>query len=307
MARAFAARCLRADSPFSAGVRSRSGSVSGLSCDSMVSLRAAALQLSCQEDVEENLRACREQVGRAADRGAKLVLLPENFAFMGPETQKRGIAETLGDPDAPIQRSVAAMARDYAVTLVAGGLPERSGDALRPYNTACVFGPDGGLAASYRKIHLFDVELSDGTALCESEATSPGEATVVVDIGGMNVGLSICYDLRFPELYRSLVDGGADVLLVPAAFTLQTGKDHWHVLLRARAIEAQCWVVAAAQWGKHPKGRLTYGHALIADPWGTVVAECSDGVGAAVADLDSELVARVRGSVPSLRHRRIGR
>ncbi len=168
-----------------------------------------------------------------------------------------------------------------------------------------MIGPDGRRVASYRKIHLFDVELPDGTELRESVATTAGAEPVVVEVDGFKVGLSICYDLRFPELYRALVDRGAEIIVVPAAFTLQTGKDHWHVLLRARAIESQCWLVAAAQWGRHPKGRASYGHSLVADPWGQVVAECSDRVGVIDADVDREYLERVRRTLPSLAHRRL--
>jgi predicted amidohydrolase len=184
-------------------------------------------------------------------------------------------------------------------------MPEKSGDPLRPYNTCAVFGSDGALLARYRKIHLFDVDLQDGTRLAESSATTSGSAPELFDVKGFRVGLSICYDLRFPELYRALVARGAEVLLVPAAFTLHTGKDHWHVLLRARAIESQCWVVAAAQWGKHPKGRASYGHSMIVDPWGVVVAECSNRVGFASADVDGDLIAETRRVLPSLLHRRL--
>jgi predicted amidohydrolase len=269
----------------------------------MSTLRAAVVQLQCQDDVSENLAACRRQVLRAAGLGAQLVLLPENFAYMGAEADKCQHAEALGG--GPIQDALAALARDAKLTLIAGGFPERSGDEKRPFNTALVYGPDGVLTAQYRKIHLFDVALADGTVLNESSATSAGDRPVLIEVASTRVGLSICYDLRFPELYRRLVAEGAQVLVVPAAFTLQTGKDHWHPLLRARAIESQCWVLAAGQWGRHPKGRLTYGHSLIVDPWGVVVAECSDGVGVAVADLDFDLLARVRAAVPCLEHRRL--
>jgi deaminated glutathione amidase len=268
-------------------------------------LRTAALQLNCQDDVTENLATCARLVGAAAERGAQLVVLPENFAYLGPEPGKRELAERIGDRDAPIQRALGEMARSSGAHLVAGGFPERSSDPKRPHNTCAVIAPDGRLVASYRKIHLFDVELPDGAVLKESEATLGGSEPVVAEVDGFKLGLSVCYDLRFPELYRALVDRGAEVLLVPAAFTLQTGKDHWHVLLRARAIEAQCWVVAAAQWGKHPKGRASYGHALVADPWGTVVAECSDRVGLCVADIERSDLARVRHMLPSLEHRRL--
>lgn len=265
-------------------------------------LRVAAVQLSSQEDVGENLARARSAIRSAAQRGAKLVLLPENFAFMGPEPEKRSLAEELGK-SGPIESMLAEASSAHAVTVIAGGFPEASGDRDRPFNTCAVFGSDGKLVARYRKIHLFDVSLRDGTELCESKATLAGREPLVVQIGGFGVGLSICYDLRFPELYRKLVDLGAELIVVPAAFTLTTGKDHWHVLLRARAIEAQSWVMAAAQWGKHPKGRLTYGHSLVADPWGIVVAECSDGEGLAVADIDRSIISRVRQSLPSLAHR----
>jgi len=266
----------------------------------------AVLQLSSGERVGENLEVVARLVGEAAGRGAKLVVLPENFAFMGRDDDRRLHAELLGDPSAPIQGLLAKLAKEHGVTLVGGGMPERSPDAAVPFNTAVVFGEQGSLVTSYRKIHLFDVDLADGTKLEESACTAPGSAPVVVRVGGFGVGLSICYDLRFPELYRTLVDQGAELLLVPAAFTLHTGKDHWHVLLRARAIEAQCYVAAAAQWGKHPLGRTTYGHALVADPWGTVIAECSDGIGYALARIESKKLEDVRASLPSLKHRKLG-
>lgn len=268
-------------------------------------VRAAAIQLNSQDDVAENLAICRTLVERAAENGAEVVVLPENFAYLGPEVGKRAIAEKLGATDAPIQKMLGDAARDRSLTIIAGGFPEMSGDGDRPYNTCGVFDKDGKLAAVYRKVHLFDVELPDGRKLQESEATSSGDDLCVIEAFGFRFGLSICYDLRFPELYRRLVDRGAEVLVVPAAFTLQTGKDHWHILLRARAIESQCWVIAAAQWGAHPKGRASYGHSMIIDPWGTIVAECSDRVGIVFADIDSDYLDRVRALVPSLRHRRM--
>ena len=267
----------------------------------------AAVQLSSQADVAQNLAVCERLVGEAARRGARIVVLPENFAFMGDEAARLGAAERLGDAHAPIQTALSGFARAAGVYVVGGGMPERSDDAERPFNTLVCFAPNGELSASYRKIHLFDVELADGTSLCESAKTSAGTEPVVAVLDGFRVGLSICYDVRFPELYRKLADRGAELLLVPAAFTLHTGKDHWHVLLRARAIEAQAYVVAAAQWGKHPLGRSTYGHALVADPWGTVTAEASDGLGFALAAIDAERLAAVRRSLPALTHRRIDR
>jgi predicted amidohydrolase len=161
------------------------------------------------------------------------------------------------------------------------------------------------VAARYRKIHLFDVEVGDGQVYRESAGVTGGDETVVVPVGPFKVGLSVCYDLRFPELYRRLIDGGADVLLVPAAFTLMTGKDHWHVLLRARAIESQAYVIAAAQWGRHPKGRTTYGKSLVVDPWGDVIAQAPEGPGVVFARLEATRVAEVRASLPSLKHRKL--
>ncbi|HTQ04501.1 MAG TPA: carbon-nitrogen hydrolase family protein [Polyangiaceae bacterium] len=265
----------------------------------------AALQLSSQAEVGPNLAACERLVSEAVARGARIVVLPENFAYFGDDAGRGALAERAGDTAAPIQGALSAWARRERVHLVAGGMPERSEDASRPFNTLVCYGPGGDFVASYRKIHLFDVDLADGTKLAESASTTPGKSPVVVEMDGFRVGLSICYDLRFPELYRELVARGAEVLLMPAAFTLHTGKDHWHVLLRARAIEAQCYVAAAAQWGKHPRGRTTYGHALVADPWGTVVAEASDGLGFALGALDSERIDGVRRSLPSLTHRRL--
>ena len=267
-------------------------------------LRVAAVQTSSQEDLRKNLDENRVLVERAGAAGARLIVLPENFAYFGPDDGRRAVAERFGGGGA-IESEVASWARAANAFVVAGGMPEQSDEAERPYNTAAVFGPDGRLAATYRKVHLFDVELSDGTKLRESAKTKSGSDAVVLDVDGFSVGLSICYDLRFPELYRRLVDQGAEVLLVPAAFTLHTGKDHWTVLLRARAIEAQCWVVAAAQWGRHPGSRTTYGHSMIIDPWGSVVAECSDRSGIVVADVDRAYLQRVRTQLPSLRHRRL--
>ena len=264
-----------------------------------------AIQLSSQGDVAANLDRVAALVAEAVRRGASAVLLPENFAYMGDEEGKRALAEELDPPAGPIGRRLAEMARSLRVTLVAGGLPERSPDPDRPYNTNAVFAPDGRIAARYRKIHLFDVELSDGTRYCESASTMAGAEPVIAEVDGVRLGLSICYDLRFPELYRALAAGGADAMVIPAAFTLLTGKDHWHVLLRARAIESQAYVIAAAQWGKHPRGRATYGKSCIIDPWGEVIAQASEGEGVVTATLDPAYLDRVRANLPSLQHRRL--
>jgi predicted amidohydrolase len=269
-------------------------------------LRVAAVQMSSQDDLAKNLACASDFVARAADGGAKLVLLPENFAYLGPEEGKRSAAEPVGDaPLGPILQAIAEAARRAKVHVIAGGMPERAPDPARPYNACVVVAPDGKIVGKYRKVHLFDVEVGDGQHYRESASTTPGDAPASVTIAGFSVGLSVCYDLRFPELYRKLTDAGADILVVPAAFTLATGKDHWHVLLRARAIESQTYVVAAAQWGTHPRGRRTYGKSLIADPWGDVVAQCPEGEGIAIADVDRAYLTQVRANLPALRHRRL--
>lgn len=282
-------------------------------------MRVAVVQLSSQDVVGDNLAEVRAQVAAAAAQGAGLVALPENFAFMGEEADKRALAEPVavgeaGSSEGPIVGTLRELARAHGVTLVAGGMPERSDDPERPFNTSVLVDPSGRVAARYRKIHLFDVDLADGTRLLESGATAAGSEPVVADVPGVRapdggpvrVGLSICYDVRFPELYRRLVDDGARILTVPAAFTVTTGKDHWHVLLRARAIESQAFVLAPAQHGRHPRGRSTYGKSLVVDPWGDVLAQAREGVGVAVVDLDLAAQDRVRATLPSLRHRRLG-
>jgi predicted amidohydrolase len=268
-------------------------------------LRIAAAQLNSQDDVPSNLAVVERLAAEAHAQGAQLLVLPENFAFMGgSDEQRRAVAEAL-DGDGPILASLRRLARAHRLTLVGGGFPERTHDPDRPHNTAVVVDPLGQVQAFYRKIHLFDVEVGDGQTYRESAAVTPGSEAVVVEVEGVPVGLSICYDLRFPELYRRLVEKGAEVLLVPAAFTLMTGKDHWHTLLRARAIEDQCYVVAAAQWGSHPKGRMTFGKSLVVDPWGDVIAQASEGVGLVTATVDRGRLRRVRSSLPCLQHRRL--
>jgi predicted amidohydrolase len=276
-------------------------------------LEVAVAQLNAQDDVQANLATIASLVARASKRGAQLVSLPEGCASLGNTEKKRANAEpapTLGDaPTVGLAlTTLSALARTHRVAIAAGGLAIASSDPARPYNAHVVFDAEGTTRAVYRKLHLFDVDLPDGTTLRESDSSSAGEPSsdlLTVDIGGWRLGLTICYDLRFPELFRALVDRGAHALLVPSAFTVPTGKDHWHVLMRARAIESQCYVAAAAQWGRHPEGRLTYGKSLIADPWGDVIAQASDGVGIALATLDPKRITDVRAQLPSLRHRRL--
>jgi deaminated glutathione amidase len=273
-------------------------------------MRVAVVQLNSQEDVAQNLDRVRALVRRAArEEGAELVALPENFAFMGEEKNKREIAESTdveSGKAGPITKAIVETAKENGVAIVAGGMPEASGDAERPFNTSLFVSPSGVVMARYRKIHLFDVDLPDGTKLLESGATKAGDDPVVVDVkDGLKLGMTICYDLRFPELYRKLVDRGVRIVTVPAAFTLTTGKDHWHVLLRARAIENQIFVLAPAQHGKHPRNRMTYGKSIIVDPWGDVLAQSAEGEGIATATLSFESQDRVRKSLPCLQHRRL--
>jgi predicted amidohydrolase len=267
-------------------------------------LRVGAVQLCSTSDVQANLAACRALVDRAAGEGAQLAVLPECFAFLGRgEGDKMPHAESL-ERSGPILDTLRELATRHGIWLVGGGAPEIvPGDARRAYNTAIVVDPRGAIAARYRKIHLFDVDIPGGAVLRESDATRAGDELVVVDIGGAKVGLSICYDVRFPELYRRLVkDRGAEVLLVPAAFTAHTGAAHWHLLLRARAIEDQAWIVAAAQWGQHNEKRQSFGHTLVVDPWGTVVGEQPAGDGVVLAVLDGETVEKRRTQMPCLSH-----
>ena len=269
-------------------------------------MRVAVVQLNTQDNVAENLGRVGRWVSQAASAGAELVALPENFAFMGEEAQKYELAEKVGGATpGPIVGALAEAATKHGVWIVGGGMPERSEDAKRPYNTSVLVDPKGQVVATYRKVHLFDVSLADGTSLRESAATSAGSEVVTAQVLGVRLGLSICYDVRFPELYRRLVDQGARIVTVPAAFTLTTGKDHWHPLLRARAIENQVYVLAPAQHGRHPKGRQTFGKSIIVDPWGEVVAQCSEGEGLATAQLDFAYQDRVRTSLPSLSHRKL--
>ncbi|MFO0677733.1 MAG: carbon-nitrogen hydrolase family protein [Polyangiaceae bacterium] len=268
---------------------------------------AAVVQLTSTEDVKHNLARIKERVAQAAAAGAELVVLPENFAFFGNEEKKRALAEGLDGPShGPILATLAELASKHGVDLVGGGMPERSKDHARPYNTSVHLAPNGAVVARYRKMHLFDVALADGTTLRESNATSPGAGVTITEVGDVKLGMTICYDLRFPELFRALGGEGARIVTVPSAFTVTTGKDHWHVLLRARAIENQVYVLAAAQHGKHPGGRSTYGKSVIVDPWGDVIAQAQEGESLALARLDFAYLDQVRTQLPCLTHVRLG-
>lgn len=265
---------------------------------------AAAVQLNSTSDEVGNWRAVRELVERAASFGAKLVATPENTNFLGPHEEKVRRAEPL---DGPTAGRFAELAARLGIHLLLGSFNEASDEAGRCYNTSVLFDPAGAVVAVYRKLHLFDVDVSDQVRFTESATVKPGGEVVVAATGLGAIGMTVCYDLRFAELYRRLREGGAEILAVPSAFTLTTGRDHWYPLLRARAVECQCYVIAPAQHGRHDDAGLreSYGHALIVDPWGQVVAAASDGPGLALAEIDRERVARVRRAIPVADHRRL--
>lgn len=266
------------------------------------------VQLCARTNIAENLDATAHWVEEAAAAGATMVLVPEAFAFIGPErdlvTKLERIPANADETPGPILGRCIALARRTGAHLVLGGFPEQAADG-RAHNTCVHLTPDGAIAAAYRKIHLFDVDLADGTRMRESRRTAPGEAAVTTQTPFGTLGLTVCYDMRFPLLYQALADQSATAIAVPSAFLKTTGRAHWHVLLRARAIECQCYILAPAQHGDHQhRGRQSYGHGVIVDPWGEVIAECADGDGFALADVDPARVAEVRAQLPSLANRR---
>jgi deaminated glutathione amidase len=266
----------------------------------------AAIQMCATDDLAANLATCRRLGDEAGSAGAKVIVLPECFAFLGrKEGDKMAVAEVVDDArPGPILSALREIAERHGAVVVGGGMPETvPGDPVRAYNTAVVVAPGRGVIGRYRKVHLFDVDIPGGAVLRESDGTVAGGDALVVAAHGLRFGVTICYDLRFPELYRRLWrDGGADVLLVPAAFTAHTGAAHWHLLLRARAVEDQAYVVAAGQWGRHNEKRQSYGHSLVVDPWGTVVAEQAEGDGVVLATLDPALVEKTRRNMPCGAH-----
>jgi deaminated glutathione amidase len=264
-------------------------------------LRVAVVQMNTQDDKDRNIATAMRLIEEAAGTGARLVSLPEVWTYLGPEDGNFATAETI---PGPLSARLAETARRLGIYLHAGSMLERSGDDGRLLNTTLVFDPDGETIGRYSKIHMFDVVLDGVATYMESNTVTPGEGIETVEIDGVTVGLAICYDLRFPELHRILALRGAEVILLPAAFTMTTGKDHWEVLIRARAIENGVYLVAAAQVGVHPPGKWCYGRSMIVDPWGTVVATAPDTEGVIVADLDLDRVRTVRRQVPSLANRR---
>ncbi len=265
-------------------------------------MKVALIQTSSQDDKAANLAAVEALIDQAvAEERPELVALPEVWVHQGLSAEgKQAAAETL--PDGEAYQRLQRLARRHRIVLHGGSLIERAGERL--FNTTVVFDPDGRELARYRKLHRFDITTPDGREFRESATFGRGEEVVTCDVPGARIGCTICYDLRFPELFRRLADAGADLMLVPAAFTLQTGKDHWEVLLRARAIETQCFVLAPAQWGPYADGRRAcYGHSLVVDPWGHVLARAPDRVGYVAARLDLAEIGRVRGRMPIAAHR----
>jgi predicted amidohydrolase len=263
---------------------------------------AAVAQMSSGAERARNVARAADLVRTAAERGAKLVVLPEVFPWRGPRDAEPGQAETI---PGPTTAAMADVARAAGVWLVMGSMLEQGPDGGRSWNTSVLLSPAGAIVARYRKIHLFDVELPGRVSVRESDARAPGAEVVAAQTELGTIGMSICYDLRFPELYRRLVAQGAELLVMPSAFTFVTGAAHWTVLCRARAIESQCYFLAANQTGPSAHGHLDYGHSMIVDPWGTVLAEAPEGEGLAVAEIDRDYVSRVRREMPCLDHRRL--
>lgn len=267
--------------------------------------RVAAVQMNSGADVAGNLELAGGLLGTAAERGARLAVLPENFALM-PARGRDKSRHAEAEGDGPIQAFLAETAARLGLWIVGGSIPLATNDRDRVYGATVVVDDAGQQRAVYRKIHLFDVDLPDREeSYRESHSMMPGDDLAVVETPVGMLGLTICYDVRFPELFRALVERGATLFTVPAAFTVVTGTAHWHTLLRARAIENLAWVIAPGQFGSHADGRSTYGHSLICDPWGRIVAEEADGNAVVVADIDQQAQARLRREFPALANRRL--
>jgi nitrilase len=269
--------------------------------------KIAALQMVSTPEVARNLEAAGRLIAEAAAAGAALVALPEYFCLFGRrDTDKLAVAEAPGA--GPIQSFLADAARRHGLWVVGGSLPVASGEEGRVLNRCCVYAPDGREAAHYDKVHLFAFD-NGRESYDEGRTLRAGGTPVAIDAqvrgAPLRLGLSICYDLRFPELYRALMKPPCDLLVVPAAFTYTTGSAHWELLLRTRAVENQCYVLAAAQGGTHENGRRTYGHSMVIDPWGEVLARREEGEGVVLADIQAQRIAQVRTQLPALAHRRL--
>ena len=263
---------------------------------------AAAVQMLASDDKEANLREAEEKIRQAAVKGAKVVALPEVFNWRGDKAEEKKNAEAVPGRTADL---MARLARELRIYLLAGSCLEEIPGDKKSYNTSLFFGPDGKVLARYRKIHLFDVDIERGVSTLESETRQPGADVVVGDTEFGRMGLTVCYDLRFPELYRALVGKGAQVIFVPSAFTALTGEAHWEPLLRARAIENQVYVIAPDQIGHNPKSFATYGNSMIVDPWGRVLARAADMPAVIFAEIDLAYLAKVRAELPALAHRKL--
>ena len=267
-----------------------------------MTFRAACVQLRSSDDVAENIRETVKLVREAAARGATFIATPENTTLMAPDGGAK-LAHSHDEAHDPALPVFSALAKELNISLLIGSIAIKVSET-KTANRSFLFGPDGGIAARYSKIHLFDVALASGEIYRESNTVAGGDQAVVAQTPWGKVGLSVCYDVRFPQLYRRLAQKGAFLFTVPSAFTVPTGSAHWHILLRARAIENGAFVLAPAQGGTHANGRKTYGHSLIVSPWGEVLAEAGTEPGVIVADIDPELSAEARIKVPNLQHDR---
>jgi deaminated glutathione amidase len=263
---------------------------------------AAAVQMLALSDKAANLDEARRWVRAAASKGARVIALPEVFIWRGNKGEERKAAEPI---PGPTSQELAGLARELGIYLLGGSILEEIPGSEKAYNTSLLFGPQGNLLASYRKIHLFDVDLAQGVSVRESGTRAFGDAIVVAATELCPMGLTICYDLRFPELYRGLAAQGAQLIFVPSAFTAYTGKAHWEPLLRARAIENQVYVIAPGQFGKSAKSFETHGHSMIVDPWGKILGELADGPGIVTAEIDLDYLVKIRAELPALKHRRL--
>lgn len=266
-------------------------------------MKIACVQMTSAQDPAVNMPVIEARLRKAAALGAQLIALPETCVFM-ERGRKAMQARLTTQKDNPDVKQITALTAELGVHVLIGSMVLASDDTPKAVNRSLLLAPDGAVAAQYDKIHMFDVTLANGETHAESANYQPGNTLSLADIGGMKLGLSICYDVRFPTLYRRLAQAGADIISVPSAFTRPTGKAHWHILLRARAIETGCFIIAPAQVGAHENGRETYGHSLIVDPWGHVLAEAGDDDDMILADLDVSLVEKARAQIPALAHGR---
>jgi predicted amidohydrolase len=265
-------------------------------------IKVACIQLRSGDDVGENIRAASDLIRAAHKSGARFIATPENTTLMAADGGAK-LEKSFAEKDDPAVPAFAALARELGIWLLIGSLAIKVTDG-KTANRSYLFSPDGRVEARYDKIHLFDVDLPSGESYRESRTVQPGAEAVVVSLPWGRLGLTVCYDLRFPQLYRTLAKAGAEILTVPSAFTETTGKAHWHVLLRSRAIENACFVVAPAQGGKHANGRKTYGHSLIVGPWGDILAEGGVDPGVVAAELDLAEIAVARSRLGALHHDR---